>query len=59
MSFSQQSLVPASTGFIFPLTAVLSLYNPAITCYVSKVSQVILAGSQKQAWLTAAISDTW
>lgn len=44
-----QPLVPASTGLNFPFMAVLSLYNPAITFCVSKVSQVILAGSQKQA----------
>lgn len=45
----QQPLVPASMGLNFPFMAVLSLYSPAITCCVSKVSQVILAGSRKQA----------
>lgn len=49
MSCGQQPLVPASVGFIYPLMAVLSLYNPAINCSVSKVSQVISVGSQKQA----------
>lgn len=59
ISCGQQPLVPASTRLNFPFMAVLSLYSPAITCCVSNVSQVILAGSQKQAWLVAAISGTW
>lgn len=62
MSCGQQLLLPASCaclcGIRFPLMAVLSEYNPAITYGVSKVSQAISVGSRKLACLTAAISVT-